>query len=98
MHIRARKIYGSSQIVNGNKIQKTIINRHDAGISIGRKQIIRENEQDIIVIIPITKTMKIKINKNIRKNKKNKTDAVKKTREFPSTTYKVKIQPNAPQI
>ena len=69
----------------------------NAGISIGDEQIIKENEHNIIVIIPAAKLIKIMIKRNTRNIRKNKTDTTRKMREFPSTTYKVKRQPNIPQ-
>ena len=89
---------GSSHIIKVNKIQSAIINTQNVGMSIGDKQITRENEHDIIVIIPAAKMIKIMIKRNTRNIRKNKTDITRKMRELPSTTYKVKRQPNIPQI
>lgn len=89
---------GDSQIININKIQKAIINRQNAGKSIGEKQIIVENEHNIIEIIPIMKLIRIVIKISIRKIKKDKTEINRKKIEFPSITYRVKRHPNIPQI
>ena len=97
IQIRTTNMQGSSQIINVNKIQKAIIDKQNAGINNGEKQIIRENEHNRIVIIITAKLMRMIINRNIRRTKKYKTDITRKIREFPSTTYNVKRHPNAPQ-
>ena len=96
--VRIRKIKGSSKVININIAQRVIIDKHIIGIDIGIRKIIIENEHNIIIIIPKIKLIKIMIKISNRKNKKNKTDTDRKNREFPSTKYKVKMQPNAPQI
>ena len=96
--VKTRKIKGSSKVININIAQRVIIDKHIIGIDIGIRKTIIENEHNIIIIIPKIKLIKIMIKISNRKNKKNKTDTDRKNREFPSTKYKVKRQPNAPQI